>query len=457
MSLRRPGVFRSLVLTLVGLLLLAAIAVGVFFGLPLLKPSASASERNNPVAETEPGVRLIDGQTDALAVERRVSDKLKIQTAPVADAKPRLLEMRGSLTFDPQELARIKSRFAGEVIEIAQVRDPLASQEKGQSVLRPLRPGDFVRKGDRLAVVWSKELGEKKSELLNALSQLYLDQATLKNMETSPVIPAQRVREQAQQVESDLIAVDKARQTLESWRLTEEEIKEIEDEAHRIRERGGQRDPQKRKDWPRVDVVSRIDGVIAEKNAIQGDFVDTNLDLFKVANIDRLAVWANAYEEDLAALQTYEKQLQEQGKALPWKIRLRGDAGSVPVEGTVTRIGLVVDPVQHSIIVEGTVDNKDHRLRAGENITATIALPPAAGEVSIPIGALVEDGKESIIFVVTSQGQFTMKRVHVTRRGLDEAQIQAGPVQRDDHVVSSGAIELKAALEDLQSKAQEQK
>src|SRR5207302_2178635 len=222
------------------------------------------------------------------------------------------------------------SRFAGEVIEIAQVRDPLASQEKGQSVLRPLRPGDFVKKGDRLAVVWSKELGEKKSEFLNALSQLYLDQATLKRMEDSSTIPEQRVREQRQQVESDLIAVDKARQTLESWRLTEEEIKEIEDEARRIRERGGQRDRQKRKDWPRVDVVARIDGVIAEKNVIQGDFVDTNLDLFKVANIDRLAVWANAYEEDLPALQAYEKQLQERGQALPWKIRLRGDAGFTP-------------------------------------------------------------------------------------------------------------------------------
>src|SRR5262249_60086257 len=315
----------------------------------------------------------------------------------------------------------------------------------------------FVKKGDRLAVVWSKELGEKKSELLNALSQLYLDQATLKNMEASTVIPAQRVREQGQQVESDLIAVDKARQTLESWRLTDEEIKEIEDEARRIRERGGQRDPHKRKDWPRVDVVSRIDGVIAEKNVVQGDFVDTALDLFKVANIDHLAVWAHAYEEDLPALQAYEKQLQEQGKALPWKIRLRDNAGFVPVEGTVTRIGLVVDPVQHSIIVEGTVDNRNHHLRAGENITATIALPPAAGEVSISIGALVEDGKESVVFVQTSQGQFSMKRVHVTRRSLDEAQIKAGPVQKGDHVVSSGAIELKAALEDLQSKAQEQK
>src|SRR5438876_945048 len=208
MSFRWPGVFRSLVLTLLGLLLIAAIAVGVFFSLPLLKPAANASERNTPAAETGPGVRPVAKQPDALAVDRQVADKLKIQIEPVTDAKPRLLELRGSLTFDPQELARLKSRFAGEVIEIAQVRDPLASQEKGQSVLRPLRPGDFVKKGDRLAVVWSKELGEKKSEFLNALSQLYLDQATLKRMEkgvAEGIISAQRYREQQQQVEGDFI------------------------------------------------------------------------------------------------------------------------------------------------------------------------------------------------------------------------------------------------------------
>src|SRR5262245_31007109 len=410
MSFRWPRVFRSFLLTLLGLMLLAAIAVGAFFGLPLLKPAAGAAERSPSVSDAEPGVRLVDNQTDAIAVPRPVADRLKIQTAPVADARPRLLELRGSLTFDPQELARIKSRFGGEVIEIAQLRDPLASQEKGQSVLRTLRPGDCVKKGDRLAVLWSKELGETKSALVDALSQLYLDQETLKRFEKSgEVIPEQRVLEQRRQVENDFIAADKARRTLQTYRLTDEEIKDIEAEARRIRDRGGERDSQRKKDWPRVDIISRIDGVIAEKNVVIGDYVpDSSFDLFKVANIDRLAVWAHAYEEDLPALQAYEKQLHEQGRALPWKIRLRDNAGFVPVEGTVTRIGLVVDPVQHSIIVEGTVDNKDHHLRAGENITATIALPPAAGEVSISIGALVEDGKESVVFVQTSQGQFSM-------------------------------------------------
>jgi cobalt-zinc-cadmium efflux system membrane fusion protein len=461
MSLRRPATLKPIALTVLGLAVAIALTAGVLFGLPLLRawtqPANANEERVS--APVDSGVNVVPGATDSLRVLPKVKDKLKIEVKPVADARPRLLELRGYLTFDPQKIARTRSRFQGEVDRITEVRDDQASMDKGQSVTRPLRPGDLVKKGDLLAVVWSKDLGEKKSELVNALSQLYLDQTTLKEIEEGVrkgVIPEQRAREQRQQVESDLIAVDKARRTLESWRLTDEEIKTIEDEAHRIRERQGQRDPQKRKDWPRVDIVSPISGVIAEKNVVKGDYVaDMSADLFKIANIDQLTVWANLYEEDLPALQAYEKELN--GKAIPWKIRLRDNTGFVPVEGRVTRIGLIVDPVQHSIIVEGTVENKDFRLRAGENITATITLPPAQGEVSIPIGALVEDGKESIVFKVTGNNQFTMVPVQVTRRGLDEAQIKTGPVQKGDHVVSSGAIELKAALEELQSKAQEHK
>ena len=456
MTPRRPAAFKPIAMTVVGVALVAGLAAGVLFGMPLVRAwtqPAKASE-DQQAERAVPGARLIAGATDSLAVEPKVKAKLKIKFDSVADARPRLLELRGQLTFDPQAISRVRSRFAGEIDRITEIRDDQASEEKGQSVTRPRRPGDFVKKGDLLAVVWSKDLGEKKSELVDALSQLFLDQETLKRIEkgvNDGTIPEQRASEQKRMVETDLIAVDRARRTLVSWRLSDEEIKEIEDEAVLIRKREGKRDPEKQKNWPRVDIVAPITGVIAEKNYVRGDFVaDSSSDMFKLADISHLTVWANLYEEDLPELQAFEKSLK--GKAIPWKVRLRHDAGAAPVDGKVTRIGLIVDPVQHTVIVEGTVDNKDFRLRAGENITAAVTLPAPEGEVSIAIGALVEDGKESIVFKVTGDNQFTMVRVHVTRRGLDEAQIKVGQVKKGDRVVSSGSIELKAALDDLKNK-----
>ena len=51
-----------------------------------------------------------------------------------------------------------------------------------------------------------------------------------------------------------------------------------------------------------IEVRSPLDGVILEKNIALGDLVDTNLDLFKIADLSRLRVMAHAYEEDLPLL-----------------------------------------------------------------------------------------------------------------------------------------------------------
>jgi cobalt-zinc-cadmium efflux system membrane fusion protein len=123
------------------------------------------------------------------------------------------------------------------------------------------------------------------------------------------------------------------------------------------------------------------------------------------------------------------------------------------------QIGQIVDPTQHTALVMGTIPNPAGELRAGQFIKATVLLPPAGDAVSIPIGALVEDGKESIVFVQPDpkENRFVMRHVSVTRRGLDEAEVRAGVLREGERVVRSGSLELKAALEDLQAAAKEKK
>ena len=103
-------------------------------------------------------------------------------------------------------------------------------------------------------------------------------------------------------MEADLTAVARAERTLRVWRLTESEIQTVKDEAERIRARKGKRDPGIEKTWARVEVRAPLDGIVVEKNVAVGDIIDTTGDLFKVANVDSLTVWANAYEENLPAI-----------------------------------------------------------------------------------------------------------------------------------------------------------
>jgi cobalt-zinc-cadmium efflux system membrane fusion protein len=380
---------------------------------------------------------------------------LRVEVVEVQYAvRPRTLQLQGSLALDTNQLVRVHSRFAGEVIEVSQ-----AAGDAGAAASRPVSFGDNVRKDQLLAVVWCKDLGEKKSELADAVSQLRFDQERLVKISEAAqqgAIPDARLQLQERTVESDLTAVARAERTLRVWRLPEAEIRDVQDEARRIRDRQGRRDPEMEKRWARVEVRSPMGGVIVEKNVSVGDIVDTTTDLFKVANVDTLTVWANAYEENLPALLDLPPGKKQ------WTVQLNADPGTAALRGRIEKIGYVSDPVQHTVMVMGQVQNPGGRMRAGQFITATIELPPAPKEVVVPAGALVDDGRDAVIFVQRPADdlQFTLRHVAVASRNQKEVHLRCSlrpeetacgleVVLPGERVVATGAIELQSAMEDL--------
>jgi cobalt-zinc-cadmium efflux system membrane fusion protein len=461
-----------MVVVLVAVVVVAA-GAAYFVGVPgvknLYQPVSGAEQ---PARDALKGVTLDKDDSDALIVPGDVMAKLKIKTDVVTEAKPRPLELFGSLAVDPQKQGRVRSRFAGEVIEVTKRRDDDASRLAGKSVFRSLRLGDKVNEGDLLAVVWSKDLGEKKSELVDAQSLLLTDLDLLKAYKDAYPgggIPDFLIKQQERAVETDTIARDRAERTLRTWKLKQTEIDALKALAKPKAGRKELRDLEEREDWARVEIRAPYDAVIVERNVVKGDIIDSTLDMFKIANMKKLAVWVHAYEEDVPALQRLREERHERNEGpIPWKVRLRTDTDQEEVKtGYITNIGQLVDPTQHTVIIMGEVDNPKGQLKAGQWIKATVELPATPGEVSIPISALVEDGKDSVVFVQPSpkENRFVMRRVAVTRRGLKEAQVRSALPPRDkedklqslqlgERVVISGALELKAALEDLQEAAQ---
>ena len=102
--------------------------------------------------------------------------------AAQAVVKPRSLDLQGSLALDTNRLVRVHSRFAGEVIDLGETPKPGAAHAKCKDSFPLSGFGDHVAKDQLLAVVWCKDLGEKKSELADALSQLAFDQEQLAKM-----------------------------------------------------------------------------------------------------------------------------------------------------------------------------------------------------------------------------------------------------------------------------------
>ncbi len=296
-------------------------------------------------------MRLIgDGErTMSLTPAMVRSFGLRTTQARSSEARPELV-LFGSLFIDPSRMVRVHSRFSGEVIAIGQItpsvkEDGAESAAGGPGVAalpdkpRPLRAGDSVRKGDLLAIVLSKDVGEKKSDLVDALSQLYLDRANIDRLHKleEGIVPKRQVREAEHKFEADQIAVDTIERTLRSWRLTEKEINDVRAEAEKLHKDQRGHDPSLGKTWAEVDVKAPFDAVILEKNATVGDIVDTNLDLFKLADLTTLGVWADAYEEDLPAIEAIPADQRN------WMIHVEADPRP-PFRARSTRSGRSSSP-----------------------------------------------------------------------------------------------------------------
>lgn len=418
----------------------------------LFRPTPEA--KASPVSHESPA-SLCAEWPDAVVLTPGAVERLGIQTALVEVAKqPERIILPGSLALDPNRLTRVRVRFPGEVIAVGQVRDQETDGPRvGQTVFRQLQVGDRVEKGDLLAVVWSKDLGEKKSDLVDALLQLRLDQRRLEKFEEGyqrQSLPEASVRQARRDVEGSLNAVARAERTLRVWRLSETEITAIKQEAEEIRKRQGKRDSAREKAWAEVEMRAPFAGLVLERNLAVGDLVDPATDLYKVADVSRLSVWAHALENQLP-------ELLRQAQPVPWTVRLKANAEAPPLPGRIDMIGQIVDPVQHTVLVRGSVDNADGRLRAGQFITAVVEVPPAPGQFVVPIAALVEDGRDSVVLTQPDPSRpcYRLRRVRVTRRAQETALCQAvpgGPVP-GDRVVTGGALAIKASLDELQNAA----
>jgi cobalt-zinc-cadmium efflux system membrane fusion protein len=416
--------------------------------------------------------KLVQGDPGGLELPPAVVESLGLTTVvaePPAGSRP--LRLSGFVNYDPDYMQRVHALFGGEVIEIPEVEENV----RGTTERRKLSFNDRVHKGDLLAVVWSKDLGQMKSTLVDAVVHQLFDEETLTRLESlyaSGGTSEASVRSQRAQVSIDRNNVATAERSLGVARVPAEEVQAVKDEARKIFDRHGEHDPAKEKDWPRVEVRSRIDGTLVVKNVAEGDTVDTSFDMFQIADLSKLTVWASAYEEDL-------RELNKLPLPYPWKVQLAADArasgeadkGPMLNSDFFEKITPSIDPNQHTATLMGRVTpDRFQKAFVGRMVAATIDLPQPANTVSVPVSALDEDGESSVVFVQPDPDRpyYSQRKVAVVQRLTDTvlassrltpAEREAGlqPLQPGDRVVTRQTYLLRGALADAKNAAKEQK
>jgi cobalt-zinc-cadmium efflux system membrane fusion protein len=481
---------------------IAAIVLFVppMFGVPGVQALWTEPAPKEMVEQTTPlAVELVKGQAHTLSVPADVLVSLGIRKGKIENTAPaerpdwmRPLVMPGSTAHDDTRLARVRIRFNAEVTKIPEVRPHPDQPETDENRPREIEVGDKIEKGQPLAVLQSVEVANMKSTLVNAWVQLYFDQGILNRFDAArSVIPDLTFLTAERNVRQDQTTIASAYTTLLTWGLTKEDLQKLRGEADELtqlrlkslKDKESKNEEEalwavKKEAWSRVEVRAPRSGTLVERNVSLGEFVaDNTQPLFQIADVQRMVVLANPAEIDLPALLKLKK---EKGQ-LFWTVRTVG----LPPEGRlypINEISYFIDQNQHTAVVKGYIDNPDGMLRVGQFASASLELPAPLHVAQIPMNALAEDGKQSVVFVVKDHDRdhfvVEMRRVivthrfdktafvlsdfddlapekqHRTKEEADEGLLDPNPLEHGARIITSGILELKAALEEKESAAE---
>lgn len=175
-----------------------------------------------------------------------------------------------------------------------------------------------------------------------------------------------------------------------------------------------------------VDVVSPVNGFILARNASPGQHFDRSMEFYRIADLRR--VWIVA---DISGIDA-----QQFRAGTVFRLMLSGEDKSFTAR--VTNVLPAVDPSTRTMKLRLEAENPGYVLRP--DMFADVELPMArpAG-LTVPVGAVIDSGKEQRVYVERSVGVFEPREVRVGLRFGERVEIVQG-LSEGERVVSSGAF-----------------
>jgi Cu(I)/Ag(I) efflux system membrane fusion protein len=316
------------------------------------------------------------GQVAVSATQRVMANVAVVH----AEMKPltREIAATGIVAYDQRRQAKVTAWVAGRIDRL------LVSAV-----------GDTVAKGRPVAELYSPDLVSAQQEYLLAIR-------SRDRFKESPLSSVSQGGE-------GLVAA--ARQRLLLMGVTEQQIAGLE--------KSGQA-------TIRLPVFTPISGVVIEKTALEGQYVNVGDPLFTVADLSSVWVEVEVFEADIAAVQPGQR-VEISSTAWPGKT----------FKGRVLMVYPFLDPKTRTAKVRIELANDGMRLKADMFVQATIrlALPPS---VVVPVASLMDTGSRQVVWVQVKDGVFEPREVKAGVRVGDRVQILQG-LTKGEVVAASGA------------------
>jgi Barrel-sandwich domain of CusB or HlyD membrane-fusion/Heavy metal binding domain len=180
-----------------------------------------------------------------------------------------------------------------------------------------------------------------------------------------------------------------------------------------------------------VRIDAPRDGIVIEKMAMEGQFVEAGMRLYRLADLATVWVRADIYEQDLA----YIKLGQEATVVLSY-------LPDREFRGRVTYIYPNVDEKTRTARLRMEFHNPGYFLKPGMFATVRITSELAPSAVLIPNMAILRSGEQTTVFVALDGGRFDPRVVTLgPEAGNDQYQVLSG-VSEGERIVTSGQFML---------------
>jgi len=340
-------------------------------------------------------VPYMDGKWIHYSADFAKRQKIEFATATEGSLMP-VINVTGTVTFDPERVAAIGSRISGRVSRLYKIE------------------GAEVKAGDLLLEIESADLGQAQASVLAARAHAEAAttnekrEAELAEMKISAHRDAELAKAQAVSARADLAAAEQ-----------------------RVRALGGTSDGA----TGILRLTTPIAGRVIERHVTRGQSVEATLTAFRVADLSRVWVELAVFEGQLAAIHMGDR------------VDLNGSSETAtPLHGSVAYVGDVIDLETRTAPVRVVVDNPELRLRPGQSVSATIRTSaPVSSAISVPLAAVTSvDGKPTV-FVQHDEFSVEPRAVQLGGQDGDRVEIARG-LEPSERIAVSGVFSLKSEI-----------
>lgn len=330
-----------------------------------------------PVSKTgsaEPNPFVLEMTDEAVALSNIQTSRVRSMSAENA------LNLSGKVQVNEENRSSVTAKFPGRI-------ERLYVNFTGQE----------IRRGERVASVYSPELISAQRELLEAAAR----------KDRNPQL------------------YEASREKLRLWRLTDRQIEQIENSGEVS---------------TTFDIYSDVSGVVTQRLASLGDYVGTGAVLAEVADLSTVWVVLDAYETDIAAI--------SKGSKITFTTQ------SVPgreFQATVDYITPLLDEATRSVEIRAVVPNPEGRLKPEMfvNATLTSGRDSEVQSIAIPRTAVLWTGRRSVVYVKDQQSDtpaFEMREIVLGPRAGDMYMVESG-LEEGEEVVSNGVFAVDGAAQ----------